>query len=205
MFPARGDGDGNPLSWYFQAFVLWWLSLEVCCASSESQSSSGRISASVSEERDHGPFSNDVLASLTLFLSVLLNPAESWDVRPTPGVSAFTSRAGASLSFVFLTPLAAHLPPPPCVPGVPGLSLDPVSIPEFREKSGGVFPGSRSQSVFLQVPSASPPAPPCWWLPLPGARMWWLPSHFRLSSHICARFHGSPLHTSILSAGDVHL
>ena len=31
------------------------------------------------------------------------------------------------------------------------------------------------------------------------------PSPFRLSSDICARFHRSPLRTSILSAGDVHL
>ena len=31
------------------------------------------------------------------------------------------------------------------------------------------------------------------------------PSPFHLSSDICARFHGSPLRTSILSTGDVHL
>ena len=49
--PARGYGDGLTVSLYFQAFVLWQLSLEVCSASSESQSSIGRISASVSEQR----------------------------------------------------------------------------------------------------------------------------------------------------------
>ena len=108
--PARGDGDGHPVSQYFRAFVLWWLSLAVCCASSESQSSSSRNSASVTERRDCGPFSTDVLATLTLFLLVLLNPAASRAVRPTPGVPALTSRAGASLSFVFLTPPAASRP-----------------------------------------------------------------------------------------------
>ena len=98
------------MSWYFQAFVIWRLSLAVCCAFSERQSSSGRISASVSEQRDHGPFPTDVLATLTLFLLVLLNPAASWDVCLTPGIPALTSRAGASLSFVFLTPPAASCP-----------------------------------------------------------------------------------------------
>ena len=49
--PARGDGDGHTVSRYFQAFVLWWLSLVVCCAFSERQSSSGLISASVTEQR----------------------------------------------------------------------------------------------------------------------------------------------------------
>ena len=106
----RGDGDGHTVSWSFQAFVLWRLSLVVCCASSESQSSSGRISASVSEQRDCGPFSTDVLATLTLLLLVLLNPAASRDVRPTPGIPDLTSRAGASLSFVFLTPPTASHP-----------------------------------------------------------------------------------------------
>ena len=82
--PARGDGDGHAVSQYFPAFVLWWLSLVVCCAYSEIQISSGQISASVTEQRDRGPFSTDVLATLTLFLLVLLNPAASWDVCPTP-------------------------------------------------------------------------------------------------------------------------
>ena len=108
--PGRGDGDGHTVSRYFQAFVLWRLSLVVCCASSESQSSSGRISASVSEQRDRGPFSTDVLATLTVLLLVLLNSAASRDVRPTPGVPALTSRASASLSFVFLTRPAASCP-----------------------------------------------------------------------------------------------
>ena len=105
--PARGDGDGHTVSWYFQAFVLWQLSLVVCCASSESQSSSGRNSASVTERRDCDPFATDVLATLTLFLLVLLNPAGSRALCPTPSVPALTSRAGASLSFVFLMPPAA--------------------------------------------------------------------------------------------------
>ena len=105
--PARGDGDGHTVSRYFQAFVLWRLRLAVCCASSESQSSSGRISASVSEQRNRGLFSTDLLATLTLFLLVLLNPAACRAVHPTPAVPALTSMAGASLSFVFLTPSAA--------------------------------------------------------------------------------------------------
>ena len=98
------------MSWYFQAFVLWWLSLVVCCPTSESQSSSSQISASVSEQRDHGPFSTDDLGTLTLFLLVLLNPAVSQDVRPTPGILALTSRGNASLSFVLLTSPAASRP-----------------------------------------------------------------------------------------------
>ena len=70
-----------------------------------------------------------------MFLLVLLNPAASRDVRPTPGIPALTSRAGASLSFVFLTPPAASHPAH--APGAPGLSLDPVSAPELREMVGG--------------------------------------------------------------------
>ena len=104
----------------------------VCCASSESQSKSGRILASVSEQRDCGLFSTDVLAALTLFLLVLLNPAAFRDVRPTPGVPALTSRASASLSFVFLTLPATSCQPPPRVPGAPGLSPVPVSTPELH-------------------------------------------------------------------------
>ena len=50
---------------------------------------------------DRGPFSTDDLVTLTLFLLVLLNPEVSQDVRPTAGVPALTSSAGASLSFVF--------------------------------------------------------------------------------------------------------
>ena len=113
VFPARGDGDGHTVSRYFQAFFLWRLSLAVCCASSESQSSSGRVSASVTEQRDCGPFSTDVLATLTLLLLALLNPAAPRAVRPTPSIQALTSRAGVSLSFVFLTTPASSRPPPP--------------------------------------------------------------------------------------------
>ena len=51
--PVRGDGDGHNVNWYFRAFVFWWLSLVVLCASSESQSSSGCILGSVSEQREH--------------------------------------------------------------------------------------------------------------------------------------------------------
>ena len=130
--PARRDGDGHAVCWYFHTFVLWWLSLVVCCASSESQSSSGRISASVSEQRDRGPFSTDDLATLTLCLLVLLSPAVSQDVRPTPGVPALTSRSGASLSCVFLTPPAVSRQLPPRAPGAPGVSLVPVSGLELR-------------------------------------------------------------------------
>ena len=58
--PARGDGDGHTVSWSFQAFVLWQLSLAVFWGSSESQSSSGRISASVSEQRDRSLLSTEL-------------------------------------------------------------------------------------------------------------------------------------------------
>ena len=214
---------------------------------------------------------------------MLLNPAASRAVCPTPSVPALTSRASLSLFFVFLTPPAAprvlpelpvsvccltgavcesarspvqvarqppharsrssqsqsisseHTgtlefreksggtcsrlrvsfcclvgavaspPAPPCrwptscqpllrAPGAPGLSLDPVSTPEFRSSVGSLVaraPGSRSQSAVSRLPPAV--------RPLPGA------GGYRLSSDICARFHGSPLRTSILSAGDVHL
>ena len=140
MSPARGDGDGHPVSWYFWAFVLWQLSLAVCCASSQSQSSSGRISVSVTEQRDCGPFSTDVPATLTLFLLVLLNPAASRAVRPTPGDPALTSRAGASLSFVLPTPPAASRQPPRAgsrsSPSQPR-SSEHTGAPELREMLGG--------------------------------------------------------------------
>ena len=48
----------------------------------------------MSEHRDRGPFSTHDLATLTLFLLVLLNPEVSLDVRPTPSIPALTSRAG---------------------------------------------------------------------------------------------------------------
>ena len=60
LSPARGDEDGHNVNWYFQAFVLWWLSLAVFCTSSESQSSSGCILASVSEQRDHSLLSTEL-------------------------------------------------------------------------------------------------------------------------------------------------
>ena len=42
---------------------------------------------------------------------MLLKPAASRDVRPTLGIPALTSRAGVSLSFMFLTALAASRQP----------------------------------------------------------------------------------------------
>ena len=125
---------------------------------------------------DRGPFSTDVLATLTLLLLVLLNPAASRDVRHTPGIPALTSSAGASLSFVFLMLPAASRPA--CTPRAPGLSLDPVSTLEFWSSVRCLVacaPGSRSQSAVSRVLSTSLPAPSCRWLPLPGARTWWLP------------------------------
>ena len=182
------------MSWYFQAFVLWRLSLEVCCASSESQSSSGQISASISEQRDRGPFSTDVLATLTLFLLVLLNPAASRDVRPTPGVPALTSRAGASLSFVFLTlPVTLFQ----CGSRTPELW--------FLDWSR-VFPGSWSLSYVSQgCGSVSPACSPAQVATASQRPNMAVPSPFHLSSDICGWFHSSPLRTSVLSAGDVHL
>ena len=204
--PARGDWDWYTVSRYLQAFVLWRLSLAVCCVSSESQSNSSRISASVSEQRNRRPFSTDVLATLTLFLLVQLNPAVSRDVRPTPGFPALTSRARKSLSFVFLIPPAAQ---PPHAGSRSSRSQSGSSehtrVPEFREMLGGACswltvsvcclegagPGSTHSPV--QVATAS------WRLDTAA------PAPFCLSSYICAWFHGSPLCTSILSAGDVHL
>ena len=153
MSPATGDGDGHPVTRYFRAFFLWRLSLLVCLASSESQSSSGLNSASVTEQRDCGPFSTDVLATLTLFLLVLLNPAASRAVRHTPGVPALTSRAGASLSFVFLMPPASSR----------------AHVRTYTRSRN-----SWSQSAVLRVSPASARSP-CRWLPLLGARKWPLP------------------------------
>ena len=189
------------MSWYFQAFVLWRLSLAVCCASSESQSSSGRNSASATERRDCGPFSTDVLATLTLLLLVLLNPAASRDMRPTPGVPALTFRAGVSLSFMSLTPPAASWP---------HALQSSVSV-WFVHSGAPVFslvvhvPGSRSQSALSQVPvreSARSPMQVATASQRPNAVA---PSPFHLSSDTCERFHGSPLRTSILITGDVCL
>ena len=131
LSPARGDGDGHNVNRCFQAFVLWWLSLVVCSASSESQRTSGQISASVSEQRDCGPFSTDVLATLTPLLLVLLNSAASRHVRPTPSIPALTSKAVASLSFVFLTmPATSHQ-----LPVAPACSLSSLSQSGSSEHS----------------------------------------------------------------------
>ena len=135
---------------------------------------------------DCGPFSTDVLATLTLLLLVLLNPAASQTVRPTPGVPALTSRAGASLSFVFLT-------------------LQPLLLRSSCPQSGG----ARSRFT-VSVCSVAGAVPRVQLLPVHMATTSRCPnvaapSPFRLSSDICACFHGSPLHTSIFSAGDVHL
>ena len=56
---------------------------------------------------------------------MLLNPAASQAVRPTPGIPALTSRAGASLSFVFPTPPATSRQSPAAPRGLPEL---PVSV-----------------------------------------------------------------------------
>ena len=198
----------HTVSQYFQAFVFWQLSLVVCCASSESQSSSGRISASVSEQRDSSPVSTDVLATLTLLLLLLLNPAAYWNVHPTPGVPVLTSRASASLSFVFLMRSAASRQPfCACSQSFRSQSgsSEHTGILEFHEKSGG----ARSQLTVSvcclagagpRVPHSPVQAAIASRCPNAAA-----PSPFRLSSDICARFHGSLLRTSILSAGDVHL
>ena len=192
------------MNWSFQAFVLCRLSLAVCCAASESQSSSGRVSASVSEQRDHGPFSSDVLATLTLILLVPLNPVVSRDVRPTPGVPTLTSRAGVSLSFLFLTPPAAPVHPLSSRSqsgsskhtGAPVFSLV-ASVPRitvsvcFLSGAGPRVPPPPPSPVQVATASQRPNTV--------------APSPFRLSSNTCARSHGSPLCISILSAGDVHL
>ena len=75
--PARRYGAGHTVSRYFQASVLWWFSLAVFCASSESQSS--------------------------VSIHAAKNSSVTRDVCPTACVPALTSRAGESLSFVFLT------------------------------------------------------------------------------------------------------
>ena len=71
---------------------------------------------------------------------MLLNPAASQAVRPTPGIPALTSRAGASLSFVFPTPPAASRQPPRT--GSRSSRSQPRSsehtgAPELREMLGG--------------------------------------------------------------------
>ena len=132
---------------------------------------------------------------------MLLNPAASRDVHRTPGVPALTFRARVSLSFVFLMlPAASH---PTQAPGAPGLSLDPVSTLEFREMPGGARSRLTVSVCFLMSAiseSAPSPVQVATATRHPNAEA---PSPFRLSSNICVQFHGSPLRTSILSAGDV--
>ena len=76
----------------------------------------------------------------------------------------------------------AHQPPaashPVHDPGAPGLSLDPVSTPEFWSSMRCLVaraPSSRSQSAVSRVWVRGLPAPPCRWLPFPGALTWRLP------------------------------
>ena len=84
-------------------------------------------------------------------------------------------------------------------------SSEHTGVPEFCEMLGSARPrltvsvcclkgaGPRSARSPVQVATASRRLDPV------------APSPFCLSSDICARFHGSPLRTSIISAGDVHL
>ena len=77
LSPAMGDGDGHTVSGFFQAFVLWRLSLVVCCASSESQSSVAE-SQPLSQNRRiavHSPSS-----SSDLFNSVSVGAAKPYSV-----------------------------------------------------------------------------------------------------------------------------
>ena len=110
---------------------------------------------------------------------MLLNPAASRDVRPTPGVPALTSRASAPLSFVFLIPPAA-----PTLSEAPALRLV-AHIPWLKVTVC-------SLAGQVRVRKSAP-------LPRAGGYRFLAPSPFCLSSDICAWFHGSPLHTSILS------
>ena len=64
------------MSRYFQAFVLWMLSLAIFCVSSENQSISGHILASVSEQRDRIQLSTELSWPLTLFVLVLLKTVQ---------------------------------------------------------------------------------------------------------------------------------
>ena len=146
--------------------------------------------ASVSEQRDRGLFSTYVLATLTLFLVVLLNPAASGDVRPTPSVPALTSRAGASLSFESLiSPAASH----PARSEALALSLvAPVpwltaSVCFLAGAGPGVCPLPRASGYHFLAPE--------WGGSLP------LPFIFR---YLCV-VSRLPVRTSVLSAGDVHL
>ena len=129
-------------------------------------------------------------------------PYMSRDVRPTAGVPALTSRASTPLSFVFLTPPATSCPQ---------VLWSSVSVwfarPLELRFSDWLhpFPGSQAQSALLQVPvhhSACSPVQVATSSQHPSLAA---PSPFHLSSDICAGIHGSPLRTSIVSVGDVHL
>ena len=171
--------------------------LRVRAAAAESQP--------LSQNRSRRLLSTDVMTTLTLFLVVLLNSAASQDVRPTPGIPDLTSRANASLSFVFLTLPAASRPTRSQSSQSQSGSSEHTGVPEFREMPGGTrsrltvsvccLAGAVRESARSPVQVAT--ASRC-----PSAAT---PSPFHLSSVICARFHGSPLRASILSAGDVHL
>ena len=171
------------------------------------------------------------LSSSGLFNSVSVsaakNPAASRVVRPTPGVPALTSRAGMSLSFVLLTlPAAPHTLPSSLFQsnssvcsGALVFSLDTRVLPSSRfqssssEHSGApdfsmvahAFPGSRSQSALSRVLVRKSGPLPVQVATASRRLNAAAPASFHLSSDICAWFHGSPLHTSILSARDVHL
>ena len=60
-------------------------------------------------------------------------------------------------------------------PGAPGLSLVPLSTPELRFRLVARIPRLTVSVCCLVDPSASPPAPPYRWLPLPGTRTQQLP------------------------------
>ena len=165
------------------------------------------------------------LSSPGLFNPVSVGPAKN----PAAGVPALTSSVGTSLSFVFLTLPAASRPRAHsralCFSevhahsGAQVFSLVVCTLLSSQSQSGSsqrsgarvfsldvhAFPVSQSQSVLLQVPVCQSGHCPVQvatasWHPSTEA-----PSAFCLSSDICAQIHGSPLPTSILSAGDVHL
>ena len=167
------------------------------------------------------------MATLTVSVGAAKNPAGSGVVCTTVALPALASRARTSLSFVLLTPPAA--PVPRALPSslfqcgahsrAPVFSLVAHPLPSswFQSSSSAqlgapvfspverAFLGSLSQSAFLRVPVCESGLLPstggyCFQVPDCGGS---LPLAFILD--ICARIHGSPLCTSILSAGDVHL
>ena len=150
---------------------------------------------------DCGLFSTDDLATLTLFLLVCSTLQRLRMVRLTAGVPALTSRAGASLSFLFPTP-----------PAAPTCSWSSRSQSGSSERTGALVFSLVARVLWLTVSvcslvgaspqSARSPVQVATASQRPNVAA---PSPFRLSSCICAGFYGSPLRTSILSAGDVHL